>query len=547
MAATSSPNSVDLSITWQVILLACFKTLALVYDVITLPFFLTIQRPWTKLSRATRPRAKLERPHDPYSSWVREHQLPRRSVDLKQLTLPDFVSIGQHFSQVLSEHGNKRCYGYREVLGQEDEKQPNGKVFKKLILADEYTWVTGEETNKQIEDLAGGLWSNGVRARDKVVLWAESRAEWMLLAQAVFRIGGTVATLYSTLGEDGVIHGINETEATHIITSSDLIDKLGKLRDRLPNITTILYIEPSNPRGKSICTNCDGLNGLKLVSYTQLLEEGSRLSNFPKASPNKDDIAIIMYTSGSTGTPKGVLISHENIAAAMKATNMSILTEFDLQPDDCFLAYLPQAHIFELVCELSAISYGFALAYSSANTMMDNSSAIKRGVKGDVSVVRPTIMPSVPLILDRVRKAVVDKVSRSGRFQKGLFEFALDYKTYWTRKGFSTPLVDKFIFSSVKSVMGGKLRFIMVGGAPLSPETQEFCQNCLNAKVLQGYAATECTSVTTAMDPDDLSYGRAGGPLFGIRIRLRDWREGKCSSSLSILYISLDHHCTRYY
>lgn len=270
-----------------------------------------------------------------------------------------------------------------------------------------------------------------------------------------------------------------------------------------------------------------------MVSYSQLIEEGCRLSNFPKASPSKDDIAIIMYTSGSTGTPKGVLISHENVAAAMKATNMSILTEFNLSDDDCFLAYLPQAHIFELVCELSAISYGFALAYSSAGTMMDNSSGIKRGVKGDVSIVRPTIMPSVPLILDRVRKAVVDKVSRSGRLQKGLFEFALDYKTYWTRKGFSTPLVDRFIFSSVKGVMGGKLRFIMVGGAPLSPETQEFCQNCLNARVLQGYAATECTSVTTAMDPDDLSYGRAGAPLFGIRIRLRDWREGKCCLPLS--------------
>lgn len=226
--------------------MACFKTLALVYDVITLPIFLTIQRPWAKLSRATRARAKLERPHDPYSSWVREHQPPKRSVDLKQLTLPDFVSIGQHFSQVLSEHGKQRCYGYREVLGQEDEKQPNGKVFKKLILSDTYTWVTAEEANKQIEDLAGGLWSNGVRAGDKVVLWAESRAEWMLLAQAVFRIGGTVATLYSTLGDDGVVHGINETEATHIITSSDLIDKLAKLRDRLSNITTVLYIEASN-------------------------------------------------------------------------------------------------------------------------------------------------------------------------------------------------------------------------------------------------------------------------------------------------------------
>lgn len=525
VSKTAKPHVVDLSISWQVIVLALFKTLALIYDVITLPLFLIIQRPWTKLSNATRPRARLERPYDPYSSWVRDHR-PISPIDIKQVTLPEFVSIGQHFAQVFNDYAKKRCYGYREVLGQEDEVQPNGKVFKKLILSDTYNWVTFEEAGRQIEDLAGGLWSSGIRPGDKVVLWADSRHEWMLLAQAVFRIGGIISTLYSTLGDEGVVHGINETEATHIITSSDLLPKLTKLKGRLVNLTTVIYMESQNPRARNPCANCEGLAGLKIYSYTQLIEEGSRLSNFPKATPNKDDIAIIMYTSGSTGTPKGVMISHENVASAMRATNMSILTEFKLKDEDCFLAYLPQAHIFELICEMSAISYGFAVAYSSAGTMMDNSSALKKGIKGDVSIIKPTIMPSVPLILDRVRKAVVDKVSRSGRLQKGLFEFALDYKTYWARKGFSTPLVDRFVFSSVKSVMGGKLRVIMVGGAPLSPETQEFAQNCLGAKVLQGYAATECTSVTSAMDPDDLSYGRAGGPLFGARIRLKDWREG---------------------
>lgn len=165
--------------------------------------------------------------------------------------------------------------------------------------------------------------------------------------------------------------------------------------------------------------------------------------------------------------------------------------------------------------------------------MTDSASALKRGCKGDVSLVRPTLMPSVPLILDRIRKEVVNRMQNSSRLMKGIFEFSLDYKTYWTRKGFTTPLVNRFVFNKIKRMMGGELRFLLVGGAPLSPETQEFAANCLDVKVYQGYAATECTATATAMDRYDLSYGRVGAPFFGVKLRLIDWREGELCLPLS--------------
>ena len=171
-----------------------------------------------------------------------------------------------------------------------------------------------------------------------------------------------------------------------------------------------------------------------------------------------------MYTSGSTGVPKAVMISHGNLLQAAKSVVGAIMVEMDLTERDIFLAYLPTAHIFELACELSVTLVGIGTAYSSPLTMTDSSSALKRGCKGDVSLVRPTLMPSVPLILDRIRKDAVDKMHNSSRLMRGIFEFSLDYKTYWTRKGFTTPLVNRFVFNKIKRMMGGELRFLLVGG-----------------------------------------------------------------------------------
>ena len=268
----------------------------------------------------------------------------------------------------------------------------------------------------------------------------------------------------------------------------------------------------------------------KAIPFSKVEEGGHRLNksghriNHEPSKPT--DIAVLMYTSGSTGTPKAVMITHQSLTASIRSVLDTIFSELDIESDDVFLGYLPLAHIFELVSELSLLMVGVPIGYSTVQTMTDSSTAVKRGCKGDMTVVRPTIMPCVPLILDRIRKNVLEKVQRNNRILRGIFEFSLDYKTFWTRKGFRTPLVERFVFNSVKKIMGGKMKVMLVGGAPLSPETQEFSSNCLDCKVLQGYAATECSAAATIMDLDDLSFGRVGAPLYGVKLRLVDWSEG---------------------
>ena len=503
-----------------IILLGLWKTVVLIYDVITLPFFLAAQKPWLILAKASRPRAKLERWDDPYSSWIRTGT-PKLPSLCPEDMFRDDDNLADLYRRVFKKMDRKICYGYRKVLGEEEEKQPNGKVFKKLVLDDEYTWVSFERADQQIEDLAAGLWSIGIRPGDRVMLFAETRPEWMLCLHALFRLGATAATLYSTLGDDGVVHGINEQEATHVITSSDLLDKMAKIKSKIPKVSTVVYMESSHKKDK-----VPEVPDTNFVSFSQVLKKGHGLTNLPIPKLNSNDIAIMMYTSGSTGAPKAVMISHRNMYKAMESVINTVISEMDLNQDDTFLAYLPQAHIFEMTCELSLGVLGVKVAYSSVMTMTDSSTGIKKGCKGDVTLVKPTFVPSVPLILDRIRKEAVSKIQKGGRLLKGIFEFSLDYKTFWTRRGFNTPLVNRFVFNKIKGLMGGRLRFMLVGGAPLSPETQEFSGNCFDCKIFQGYAATETCAASTVMDCFDLSYGRVGAPLHGVKLRLKDWREG---------------------
>ena len=112
--------------------------------------------------------------------------------------------------------------------------------------------------------------------------------------------------------------------------------------------------------------------------------------------PKRSDIAVIMYTSGSTGTPKGVLIKHENIVAAMAGQKERVFPMVDVE-NDIYIAYLPLAHILELCCEILVFFLGIKCGYSSPQTLTDQSTAIKRGEKGDLQVLRPHLMCCVPV------------------------------------------------------------------------------------------------------------------------------------------------------
>ena len=228
-----------------------------------------------------------------------------------------------------------------------------------------------------------------------------------------------------------------------------------------------------------------------------------------------------MYTSGSTGVPKGVLLSHTNVISVMK----SFCDVVEIRSDDVFLAFLPLAHVFELLAESVCLLSGVPIGYSSPLTMIDSSSKIQRGSKGDASVLRPTCVTSVPLILDRICKGINEKVKKSGPLSRTIFRFAYEYKLKWYKRGYDTPTCNKYVFGAARQVLGGKVRLILCGGAPLTPDTQTQVKMCLCATLTQGYGLTETTSCATVMDKHDRSTGRVGGPTTICDIRLENWEE----------------------
>ncbi|XP_065199736.1 fatty acid CoA ligase Acsl3 [Planococcus citri] len=499
--------------TWVEGAIGAVKAITFICDVITYPVYLLLQRPWEKRRQSSKPKGKIISA-DQKAITVRTLATPQESHTL--LVKNEIDTMEKVLRYAVKKYPDKKCLGTREILAEEDEEQPDGRIFKKYKMGD-YIWTSFSETDVIAANFGKGLVALGQERYKNIVIFGETRAQWLIAAQACFKQNFPVVTIYATLGEDAIAHGINETEVSFVITTHDLLPKFKNILKFTPKVKTIIYMEDQLSE-----TDTTGLReDVNVIAFKEVIKKGESLK-IENSPPKSTDTAIIMYTSGSTGVPKGVILTHENIVSTLKGFSDAV----PIKSNDIYLAYLPLAHVYELLSEYMCLFSGVPIGYSTPLTMVDTSSKIMRGTKGDASVLRPTIITAVPLILDRIYKGINDKLNHGPAVKKSLFYFAYNYKKKWVRKGFSTPLIDSVIFSQVKQALGGRVRIIVSGGAPLSPDTHEFIKTCLCNTVVQGYGLTETCAAATAMDLDDMTMGRAGSPLTVCDIRLTDWDEG---------------------
>uniref|UniRef100_A0A0E0BFU0 4-coumarate--CoA ligase n=1 Tax=Oryza glumipatula TaxID=40148 RepID=A0A0E0BFU0_9ORYZ len=434
-------------------------------------------------------------------------------------------TLAELFEQSCEQYVYMPLLGTRKLISREMEAARDGRSFEKLHLG-QYEWKSYADAFKTVCNFSSGLVRIGHQRDERVAIFADTRAEWQIALQACFRQSITVVTIYSSLGEGALCHSLNETEVTTVICGRKELKKLVDISGQLDTVKHVIYVNEEGVSSEvSLAQKC---TSWRVESFEEVERLGLETPVEAKL-PLPSDTAVIMYTSGSTGMPKGVMMSHRNVLAVVSAV-MTIVPA--LGKKDVYLAYLPLAHILELAAETVMSAVGASIGYGSPLTLTDTSNKIKKGTQGDASALKPTLMTAVPAILDRVRDGVRKNVDAKGGAAKKLFDIAYSRRlaaingSWFGAWGLEKHLWDMLVFQKVRAILGGRIRFILSGGAPLSGDTQRFINICLGAPIGQGYGLTETCAGGTFSEYDDNSVGRVGAPLPCSYIKLIDWAEG---------------------
>ncbi|XP_022770783.1 long chain acyl-CoA synthetase 1-like isoform X5 [Durio zibethinus] len=235
--------------------------------------------------------------------------------------------------------------------------------------------------------------------------------------------------------------------------------------------------------------------------------------------PQPFNICTIMYTSGTSGDPKGVVLTHETIAIFVHGIDL-FLDQFEdkMTVDDVYLSFLPLAHILDRMIEEYFFHKGASVGYYHGNL---------KELRDDIMELKPTFLAGVPRVYDMIHEGIKKALQELRPLRRWIFDALYNYKLSWMKRGYkhkyASPLADLLAFRKVKAKLGGRIRLLLSGGAPLSSEVEEFLRVTCCAFVVQGYGLTETCGACTIGFPDEMCMvGAVGAPAVYNELRLEE-------------------------
>ena len=391
---------------------------------------------------------------------------------------------------------------------------PDAVAFLQRQPSGPWTPMTWHEANLRVRAIAAGLLARGLAAEDRVAIVAQTSVDWILADLGTLVAGGANTPVFPGETPDRVAAILADSRARWAFCDTDAtVDRLLAIRDRLPHLDGLIVFD-GRPRAEA-----------GVVALHTLEDEGTAwLAAHPTAlnavrdALGPDRLATLLYTSGTMGEPKGVELTHD--AWVYEAEAIDALGV--VGPTDCQLLFLPLAHVFSKVMEVASIRLGIPTAVDGRADRLAQ----------HLMEVRPTWLAGVPRVYERIRDRILDEASDRGRLARFALDQAIDLgarvreaRRRGTRIPLSTQLAhavaERTVFAPLRARLGGQLRFLVSGGAPLPLSVGRFF-DALGIAICEGYGLTESAAASFVNTPDDVVLGTVGRPVPGCEVRIAD-------------------------
>jgi long-chain acyl-CoA synthetase len=380
----------------------------------------------------------------------------------------------------------------------------------RFARGDDWTEMSYSELGTALREIARGLVALGIRPGDRVSILSGTRAEWTLADLGALCAGAVVAPIYHTNSPEECQYVLEHADSRVVFCEDDeQAAKVAQVRDRCPSLEQVVTFEGS----------ADGA-----ITLQELRRMGAEVD---ASAPDQiarliqpDDMATIVYTSGTTGPPKGCITTHANCMATVRMYEEELGFGATSDPIVVFM-FLPLAHSLARMTQLVVLDVGGTIAYWRGDP---------KRVLEDLAATRPTHVPSVPRVFEKVHTKALSGVEEAGRVKRAIFDWALGTgRRVRGRQRRGQPLgavlsgrralADKLVLSKVRGLFGPDIKLALTGAAPIARDVLEFFDAC-GVLVLEGYGMTETTAAATLNTEEHFRFGTVGRALPGAEVAI---------------------------